>query len=142
MYTVYVYPDVVLKFHKDISTSYEDIDQIFAWSFLKFVINLINDHLLWNRGKILTPTIAFTLTTEYVQVMEGNKNMFQITFFSTLSVTTYVQVSLLLLIYIYIYIYIVFLYLKNRFNKFKGHPDLVLSGTVGQNHLVVKGLKW
>ena len=100
MYTVYVCPDVVSKFHKDISTSYEDIDQIFAWSFLKFVINLINDHLLWNRGKILTPTIAFTLTTEYVQVMEGKKNMFQITFFSTLSVTTYVQVSLLLLIYI------------------------------------------
>ena len=75
MYTVYVYPDVVLKFHKYISTSYEGIDEIVAWSFLKFVINLINDHLLWNRGKILTPTIAFTLTTEYVQVMEGKQNV-------------------------------------------------------------------
>jgi len=30
MYTVYICPDIVLKFDKDISTSFGGIDQIFA----------------------------------------------------------------------------------------------------------------
>ena len=87
MYTLYIVPKIVLKFHKDISNDYRNINQISGLSSPKLGILHIKDHLLWNRDKMLAPRIAFPVPTEYVQVKERKKINFQRTFFSTFCVT-------------------------------------------------------
>jgi len=87
MYTLYIVPKIVLKFHKDISNDYRNINQISGLSSPKLGILHIKVHLLWNRDKMLAPRIAFPVPTEYVQVKERKKINFQITFFSTFCVT-------------------------------------------------------
>jgi len=87
MYTLYIVLKIVLRFHKDISNGYRNINQISGLSSPKLGILHIKVHLLWNRDKMLAPRIAFPVPTEYVQVKERKKINFQITFFSTFCVT-------------------------------------------------------
>ena len=54
----------------------------------------------------ISPTIAFPITAEYVQVKERKKINFQITFFFQLSVSHKVVTLSPYYSYIYIYIYI------------------------------------
>ena len=91
---------------------------------------------MWERDKKTAPTIAFPLTTEYLQVKEGNKIMFWRTFFLTFCVTERWPISPLsqlashspmfieffeedlvyikkIYIYIYIYIYVLILFLAD-----------------------------
>ena len=87
MYTLYIVPKIVLKFHNDVSNDYRNINQISGLSSPKLGILHIKVHLLWNRDKMLAPRIAFPVSTEYVQVKERKKINFQITFFFQLSVS-------------------------------------------------------
>ena len=46
MYTLYIVPKIVVKFHKDISNGYRNIDQISGLSSPKLGILHIKDHFL------------------------------------------------------------------------------------------------